>query len=80
MIRWIVASPGIVALVVPAIVFNMMMYSVTLVEVARVEQSVTVVEEDVEDHQESHQLSHYSSSKLYNYNCHFLLLIIFILL
>ena len=58
----------------------MMIYSVTLVEVARVEQSVAVVEEDVEDHKESHQLCHHPGNKLCYYNCHFLLLIIFILL
>ena len=32
---------------------------ISLVEVARVKQSVAVVEEDVEDHQEGHQLSHH---------------------
>ena len=48
-----------------------MMYSVTLVKVAGVKQSVAVVEEGVEDHQESHQLCHHPGSKLYYYNYHF---------
>ena len=49
----------------------MIIYSVTLVEVARVEQSVTVVEEGIEDHQESHQLCHHPGGKLYYHNYHF---------